>query len=115
MKTYRNTFALALAVITLASIRLEAGDVTLSPRARQNQMVRSPGTTVDHLNRGFLGIPRNEANKTRISTGKTEDRLNRSTQMFSPRALQNFPWLVESATIRVRSDHQAKLPVAKHP
>lgn len=98
LKLVSHITVAALAVLALAGA--SAAEPQLSPRAKENQIVRVPGTTPDLIDRGLLAAsPRAlafQASLARIN-GTEADHLNRGASAVSPRLATAFPDVVAHA------------------
>jgi len=105
MKTNNIILTVAVAAVAAtANLNARAAEPLLSPRARDNQIRTVPGITEDRLQRGLLpGSPRGREQQVRVVSGVNSDpnlvAQNRNVAA-SPRALEQFPWLAQSATAR---------------
>ena len=92
LKLVSHITVAALAVLALAGV--SAAEPLLSPRAKENQIVRVPGTTPDLIDRGLLeASPKALAIRASLAriNGTEVDHMDRGVSAASPRLATAFP------------------------
>ena len=117
MNTKHLTLTLAVAAATLTSIALRADEPFLSPRARDNQIRTVPGVTEDRIQRGLLpGSPKGREQFVRVVSGVNTDPnlvTRKRNVAVSPRVLEQFPWLAQTAAPKIEGKALAGSPACK--
>ena len=85
MKSSKQILGFAVVAAILATFSLNAADPLLSPRAKDNQITKAPGTTKDHLDRSPNGSPKASETKNHTAQGVTQNKLNYTVQPVSPK------------------------------